>query len=188
MRACESAWAKGGSHTKGLDLSYWNTLWQEHTSTMDAARKVIIRKERFEMSMGHVRRVAVLGALAVCASIGLVGQALAGPVQVSQGYGLTAHLDVDLTAAQCDNTGNTIDIDTTITLVPDVGLTLTFSNKIVNNNGYHPASVTGTGSIVLIPQEGGIHLPKQGVYENGVTGNPYISALIGGQEIFLGRC
>jgi hypothetical protein len=63
-----------------------------------------------------------------------------------------------------------------------------FSNKIAQNNGYHPVDVTGTGDIVLVPPQGGIHLPKQGVYENGVTGDPHIWALIGGKEIYLGRC
>ena len=136
--------------------------------------------------MRHLRSWKLLCAVAVGASLSTA--AMAGPAQISQGFGLVARVDVDVTAAQCDNRGNTIDIESTITLIPDVGLTLTFSNKIVNNNGYHPASVTGTGDITLTPAEGGIHLPKQGVYEDGVTGNPHIWALIEGQEIYLGRC
>lgn len=135
------------------------------------------------------RTIALAMAAATCLGITAVGQARATPGAVDQIVGLRAHVSLDVTGTECDNTGSTVTIDGALSIVGQ-GVRLTFKNNV---KGTHTAVIVDELTVEVVPLEDEIELPKQPAF-GGVGGNPWISLqLTSGTKnllgpIVLGRC
>jgi hypothetical protein len=143
------------------------------------------------MHRSRVKRrvLAVAGMSVIAIGFSAVG-ASAQAAQVSQSFKLTAHADLSATAAQCDNTGSTVDISGTIT-IGGVTVQVTFKNNV---KGTHTIVKTGDADLEITPAGGSVSVPKQPVF-GGVGGNPWLSFQFTddngnptSERILLGRC
>lgn len=127
--------------------------------------------------------------LATCLGVAAVDRASATPGAVDQTVALRARLDLDITGTECDNTGSTITIDGTLSIVGQ-GVRLTFKNNV---QGTHTAQIVDQLTIEVTPLADAITLPKQPA-RGGVGGNPWISVMLtsGTQTLLsplvIGRC
>jgi hypothetical protein len=133
------------------------------------------------------------GLVALCVATVLTTGVMAAGAQsasVSQNFSVKAHVELDATAVQCDNTGSTVVFSGTVTL-GGTTIQVTFEN---NFKGTHKIVKTGEADLEITPAGGSVTLPKQPVL-GGVGGNPWLSfqftddngnAL--SDRILLGRC
>lgn len=97
---------------------------------------------------------------------------------VNKKISLPADLITTLTGGCTNSPGPWITLGPSAIVLEDLEVTVMF-----DGGGTHDENVVRTVDLVLDLGDA-IELPKQGVYDNGVTGNPKISVFVGDQLIF----
>jgi hypothetical protein len=143
-------------------------------------------------------------ALAAVAAVAVPSVASATPASIGPiPYGVNTQVSVNTTAAQCDNTGSTIELSGDISFA-GLGQDVLFENRAVDGDpdgnvpGHHTRK--GSSSLASFAALDGesTSIPKQ-PSRGGVGGNPYIFLSLGQRsnagvftastgEVLLGRC
>lgn len=143
--------------------------------------------------MGTNREWSVFGAALVVVSAAAVavgvGTADATPSSVTESVRVPARVEIDLVDSTCDNTGSTIEISGSMTLLGE-DVRITFRNNV---KGTHTVQVVDQLDVEVTPFDETLEFPKQPVL-GGVGGNPWIAVQLqsGGTDltspIVVGRC